>query len=126
MPIRASNIVVVYFVIGAVMFGGGAITFDDSGVTQFFLEEDDDELTPDNQTSSNLQGLSGTITNLISQVGGPALLVWNLITGIAVFLNWPIVVLVENNAPPSIVLLLGGAPTVMFYMALIRLVRTSA
>jgi hypothetical protein len=53
-------------------------------------------------------------------------LVWNLVLGIVSFLNWPIVVCIENGVPARITVLLGGSPTVMFYGSLITLVKSSA
>jgi len=124
--IRASNIIVIYFVIGAVMFGGGAVAFDDSGLTQFFVDMSGGDVDASNQTGENLTGVSGAITSLVGSFGGPAILVWNLFAGLVAFLNWPLFVLIDSGAPPRVTVLLGGTLTVAFYMAAIRLVRSSA
>lgn len=126
MAIRFSRIVLLYFVLGAVMFGGGAVTYDDSGVTKYFIDEDGENVAAGNEPSSNLQGVAGAITSLVGQVGGATVLVWNLAVGVVSFLNWPIVVCIENGVPPSVTVLLGGSPTVMFYGSLVTLVRSSA
>lgn len=126
MPIRASNIIIIYFIIGAVMFGGGAVTFDNSGVTQFFITQEPDGVTPADDTKERLDGVSGVITNLIGSFGGPAILVWNLFVGLLAWMHWPLVVLIENAAPPRVTILLGGTLVVAFYMATIRLVKSSA
>jgi len=124
---QISKILVMYFVIGAVMFGGGAVTFDNSGVTAFFVDmADDGSVEPDSDTQDKLTGLSGAITSLVGQFGGPLVLVWNLVVGIVAYLHWPVTVLVDNHAPPRVTLLLGGTFTAMFYVALISLVRSSA
>jgi len=126
MPIRASQIVLMYFIIAAVMFGGGAITWDNSGPTKYFIDMGPDGVGPSDETSSNLEGVSGAITSLVGSFGGPAILVWNLFAGIVSFIHWPLIVLWDNGAPPRVTILLGGALTAMFYMATIRLVRSSA
>lgn len=127
MVVRASNIVLTYFVIGAVMFGGGGVTFDDSGLTQFFVSQDAaGGVQPDDQPENRLDGVSGVITNLVGAFGGPAILVWNLFVGLVAYVHWPLTVLIEHAAPPRVTLLLGGTLQVAFYMATIRLVRASA
>jgi hypothetical protein len=126
MPIRASNIILIYVVLAVVMFGGGIITWDDTGPTQFFVDMGPDGVTPSDETQDNLQGVSGAITSLVGSFGGPAVLVWNLFAGLVSFIHWPLFVSLEAGAPLRVVLLLGLIPTVMFYMAVIRLVRASA
>jgi hypothetical protein len=126
MPLRASHIVLIYFVIGAVMFGGGAVSYDDSGVTQFFVTKDPDGVSPADEPEQKLDGVSGVITNLVGAFGGPAILVWNLFVGLLTYIHWPLVVLIENAAPPRVTVLLGGTFQVAFYMAAIRLVKSSA
>jgi len=124
--VQFSNLIIVYFVVGAVMFGGGAVTFDDSGVTKFFVDMDGNDVSPDGEPESKLSGLSGTITSLVGQFGAPLVLIWNLVVGVVSFLHWPLTVLIENNAPPRVTLLLGGTFTAMFYMALLGLVTRSS
>lgn len=126
MPVRASHVVLIYFVLGAVMFGGGAVTFDNSGVTQFFITQDSQGVSPADEPEQQLSGVSGVITNLVGAFGGPAILVWNLFVGLLTWMHWPLVVLIENAAPPRVSVLLGGTPVVAFYMAVIRLVKSSA
>lgn len=126
MPIRTSDIIIIYFVIGALLFGGGVVTWDDSGPTQFFVEMDGGDVDASSGPQENLSGVSGAITSLVGSVGGPVILVWNLFSGLVAFLNWPLFVLGDAGAPPRVTLLLGGTLTVMFYMSAIRLVRSSA
>ena len=108
------------------MFGGGAVTYDNSGVTQFFITKDSSGVSPADEPEQKLDGVSGVITNLIGAFGGPAILVWNLFVGFLSYLHWPVVVLIEHAAPPRVTLLLGGTLQVAFYMATIRMVKSSA
>ena len=127
MPLRASHIIMIYFIMGATMFGGGAVSYDNSGVTQFFVKQDGDGgVSPADGPESKLTGVSSVITNLIGAFGGPAILVWNLFVGLLAWMHWPVVVLIENAAPPRVTILLGGTLVVAFYMATIRLVKSSA
>lgn len=124
---HVSNVIVLYFVIGAVMFGGGAVTWDDSGVTAFFVDlGPEGQVSPDAGPEDRLSGVSGAITSLVGEFGGPIVLVWNLVIGLISFIHWPLVVCIEHNVPPRVTVLLGGTPTAMFYMALIILVKGSA
>lgn len=121
-----TRILVVYLVLGALMFGGGAVSWDDTGPTKYFLSKDEVGVTPDDQPSQTLGGVAGAITSLVGQFGAPLILVWNLVVGLVSFLHWPIFVMVENAVPPRVTVLLGGSLTVMFYGGIVRLVRSSA
>lgn len=124
--IRASNIVMIYFILGAVLFGGGVVSWNNSGLTKFFIHQSAGDVGPSSHTQSKLSGVSGEITSIIGSFGGSAIIVWDLFTGLIAFLNWPLFVFLGSGAPVSVVVLLGGTPTVAFYMAAIRLVRSSA
>lgn len=121
---QLTRILLLYFVMGAVMFGGGAVQFDDSGVTQYFISDQTGE--PSDQAQGELSGLDSAIASLVGQVGGAIQLVWNLVFGIVLFLNWPLTVMLDNGVPPRVSILFGGSLTVMFYGSLITLVRSSA
>jgi len=123
---RFSTIVLAYFVIGAVMIGGGAVAFDDAGVAQFFVDDGPNGIAPNSDTVQNLDGIGGALQSIVDQFAGPIVLIWNLVVGLLTYLNWPVVVLATNGAPPMATLLLGGSLTVAFYGSVIRLVRTSA
>lgn len=126
MAIRSTNIVIIYFVIGAVMFGGGAVSWDNSGPTQHFVDMGPDSVSPNEDVQDDLEGVGSAITNLIGSFGGPVLLVWNLFFGLVSFIHWPLFVFSDVGAPVEITVLLGGTLTAMFYMAVIRLVKSSA
>jgi hypothetical protein len=126
--VRFSNIVLAYFVIGVVMFGGGAVQWDNSGVAQFFVEQD--QQTGEFQGSENLDSkkdqAGSALGSVANAVAGPILVVWNLAVGLFAALHWPVVVLNSNNAPPIMVLGLGGPFVAAFYLSFIRLIRRSA
>lgn len=124
---QLSDVVLVYFVIGAVMTGGGAVDLGASGgegpgIVGFFVQEDaEGNLEPANETTSNIDDAGGAISTIVNLAVGGIVLVWNLVTGLFTFINWPIFALTQANAPPMAVLLLGGSFTSAFYMAVIGL-----
>jgi len=123
---RFTRVILLYFVLGAVMFGGGAISFEEAGVAVFFVEQDSGSFAATDKADEGLQGLGGAIQQLVGEFIGAVQLVYNLAVGLLGFMNWPIVVLLSNNAPPMAVLLIGGTLSVSFYLSVISLVRTSA
>lgn len=133
---RFTNVILAYFVIGVVMFGGGAIDYQDSGVSTFFVEtnktttaaggNNSTTLKPSAEAESGLSAIGGAIGDLVGQFLGAIQLVYNLIVGLLGFLNWPIIVLLGVNAPPLAVLLIGGTFSAAFYLSVIRLIQQSA
>lgn len=125
---RFTNVVLAYFVMGAVMWGGGAIAWQDSGLGPVFIETPGDGTTQANEeTSDDLSQLGGPIQAAASAVAGTGLIaVWNILVKIVGVLNWPIITLISQNAPPRVTVVGGGAITVAFWVTFIRLVRSSA
>jgi len=122
---RFGEILLAYFVIGAVMWGGGAIQWDQSGVGGLIFDDAaDGEVNRD--TGEQLERSAGPIENAITSFGAPLLAIWNVVVKIIGYLFWPITVLQSNNAPPRVVVLLGGSFTMVFLGAVIRLIRRSA
>lgn len=125
--VRFSNIVLAYLIIGGVMWAGGAVAWGDAGINQFFIDQNAaGDIDPTSGPQEELGGVGSTIQNVIASFGAPLVLIWNLITGLISWLNWPLAVLVSVNAPPRIVVLVGGPMTAAFYLSIIRVVRTSA
>lgn len=122
---RFSNIIVLYFVLGAVVFGGGAINYDNSGVAQYFVHKSPSGGSVNDKVKNQYSGLGSAITNLVNTFGGAIILVWNLAVGVVSFLAWPFTVCISNNVPFEVSLLLGGTPTVGFYGSIIVLIRSS-
>lgn len=129
---QLSDVILVYFVIGAVMVGGGAVDVGASGgqgpgIVGFFVEEDaDGEIQPGQNATGNIDDAGGAISSIVNLAVGAIVLVWNLASSLFSFINWPILVLWQNNAPPMATLLLGGSFTAAFYMAVIGLLWRSS
>jgi hypothetical protein len=125
--VRFTNILIVYFVIGAMMWGGGAINWQESGVGGLIVQSTGDDVEINEQTADELQQRGGPIQEAAGALGAsPILAVWNLLVGLIGYLFWPITTLQGVGAPPRIVVLAGGTPVVAFYAGVLRLIRTSA
>jgi hypothetical protein len=124
---QLSDVVLIYFVIGAVMVGGGAVDVGQAGIVNFFVEEDDGgNIEATGNATNQIDKTGGSISTVVSLAVGVALLVWNMATGLFAFIHWPLVALTQANAPPMAVLLFGGSFTAAFYMAVIGTVWRSA
>lgn len=121
------NIIVLYFIVGAVMWAGGAINWNNAGVGQFIITANDNSVAQNGNATQDLTEIGGPIEEAASNVDGLGLLaVWNLIVGLLGYLTWPITVLQSRSAPIEIVVLLGGTLQMTFFVAVIGLVRRSA
>ena len=123
--VRFANIVIGYFIIGAVMWGGGALVWSDAGVGTLFINNPQTGDINEN-TTEQLKETGGPIQQAANAATGGLIAVWNLMVQLIGFLFWPIQTLADSNAPPQIVVLFGGTPTVAFVGAVIRVVRGSA
>lgn len=123
---RFRYIILAYFVIGAMMFGAGLITWQEGGLVGTFVENDASGVSGNEETNEQISETGSTITQLVDAFGGPIIIIWNFVDRVLGFIHWPIVTLANNNAPPRITILLGGGFVVGFYMSLVGLVRSSA
>lgn len=125
--VRFGEVVLTYFVIGAVMWGAGLIDGGQLGVADIFFDiSETGAVTASEEPQGLLDAMGNSIIDVAGGLVGPVLAVWNVITELAAVLFWPVVALRTTGAPASVVVLLGGAPTVAFFMGIIRLVRESA
>jgi hypothetical protein len=124
--VRFNEILAAYFVIGALMWGGGAIAWDETGVGQLFVETPGSDLSVNEETTGKLEDANGPIQESVAALGAsPLLAVWNIIVGLIGYISWPVTVLQSVNAPPRVTVLAGGTMLVLFFGAVIRLLRTS-
>jgi hypothetical protein len=123
---RFGAIIMAYFVIGAVLWGGGVIAWSQAGVAGTFIDDPENAETNE-KTGQQLERLGGPIDQLADTVtGGGMLAVWNILLNLISFLFWPIMTLWRVGAPAEATVLLGGSLTTGFYVSLIRMVRGSA
>jgi hypothetical protein len=123
--VQFSQILVTYFVIGAVMWGGGAIAWGETGLVGQFIEDPggpNSQVEANQQTGDQLARSGGPIQEAAQSVGGSGLLaVWNIVAGIIGFAFWPVGVLVSVDAPPRLIVLAGGSMSTAFVAGVIRL-----
>jgi len=123
---RFTTIIVTYFVIGAVMWGGGAIAWDDSGVGQYLIE-DPTRGDANEGVQSNIEQAGGPIQQAAGTIGGGGVLaIWNILVQFIAYLFWPLSVLISINAPPRATTLIGGTLVISFLATMVRIIRGSA
>lgn len=123
---RMGNLVLAYFIIGTVMWGGGALTFEEAGVVTAVVTIDGGQIGVNETFAGEIERQDSIIGGVVTAFGAGLLIVWNLIFAILKFIHWPLVTLIQNHAPPAITVLLGGGMTLSFYLALISLVTRSS
>jgi hypothetical protein len=125
--LRFTQIVLAYLLIGAVVWGGGAVAYGNAGPIQYFIaQEDGADLVVASEPSGAIENTGQTITNVISQFGGPVVLLWNFVVQVTGWLNWPLFTLMRANAPPRIIVTLGGGFTAAFWLSLAALIAQRA
>lgn len=123
---RFQNLILAYFLVGAMMWGGGAIQWDDTGVATLIVSVDNGDVDAQEDTKDDAEKMGGPIQEGLQSVGGGALLaVWNFVVKFLGFLFWPVLATQTIGSPTRVVVLVGGGLTTAFLGAIIRLVRTS-
>lgn len=123
---RFQTIILGYFLIGALMWGGGVIQWDDSGVGGLIIEQNNGNVEANEDTAQSVRESGGAIQEAVNSFAGPLAAIWNFVAKFIGYLFWPITTLQSVNAPPRIVVLLGGGLTMAFIGAFIRLFKGSA
>lgn len=129
---RLSEAVTAYFIMAAVMFGSGVVPFDQAGLVNVFMEDDDGAIGANESAVINGGDASGMLDNLIGPVrnalgtiaGGSLLAVWGAIDRLAGFVFWPVTVTRYIGAPREVVLL-SGVMAVSFTFGVLRVFRGS-
>lgn len=124
---RLGSVVITYFVIGAVMWGSGLLDAGQLGVAEIFFDfSETGEVQPSEEPQGLLDSMGNSIIDVAGGLVGPVLAVWDVLTQLISVLFWPVSALRSVGAPTEVVVLLGGTPTVAFFMGVIRTVRESA
>lgn len=120
------NLILAYFVIGTMMWGGGVLAFEEAGVITSVVDNNGGDVQVNESLSGKVDEQDSVIGGVVSAFGGGLLIVWNMFIILVKFIHWPIITLAQNNAPPQITVLLGGGMTLSFYLAIIMLVSRSS
>lgn len=125
--VRFGEVVLTYFTIAAVLWGAGLLDAGQLGVVEIFFDfSENGTVVASQEPQGLLDAMGNSIIDVAGGLVGPILAVWNVLTALISVLFWPVVALRANDAPTSVVILLGGTPTVAFFMGVIRTVRESA
>lgn len=116
------NMFIIYFMIGLVLFAGGAIDFNEFDVANAYVENEDGGLSVrENVTQSlgniNPQETSNPIFETAYSLISPLVLAWSLFSPILSVVFFPLNVMLSVNAPLVLVLGLGLLPTMLFIIA---------
>ena len=122
---RFSSILIVYFLLGAVMWGGGALDWSEAGVGQYIIDDPATDTVSQN-ASDDLESLGGPIQNVTGTLGGGLIAIWNLMAKFLAYLFWPVTALQAAGAPSRVVVTAGGGVSMAFIAAFIRTIRGSA
>lgn len=120
---RWGHVLLVYFLAGAMLWGGGLIGWGQAGLGTAVVD-DPVNGTVANETSANVDSTQNVIQQTAQATGGgPLLAVVTFVGSFFEFVFWPFFVLGELSAPPRVQVTLGGAFVVAFLGAFIRFAR---
>lgn len=126
---RLGAMVMAYFMIGALLFGGGAIPAEETGLVGTFVDFDNEGVNEEEVGTDEgglLSNLVGPVENALNTVAGGGLIaVLNKIDAFLGFVAWPWTVMSYWNAPFIVRMLVAGPLTVAFTVGGLRVLRSS-
>lgn len=116
----------VYFLMDAVMWGGGAIAWDKVGVGALVLDVDGSKVEANESTTGDLEKIGGPIQEAQTSVSGGGLIaILYIVFKVLGFIFWPIAVTISQGMPIEVIVLLGGTPSIGMLGAAIQMIRRS-
>jgi hypothetical protein len=99
-----SSVLLVYFLIGFVLWGGGVIGYDEAGVTEMVISGVSGQgVTLNTETANDVENLNGPIEQAVNTfAGGGLLAAWKFVSGLIDFMFWPTSVPISTNAPVEV------------------------
>lgn len=122
---RLNAIILAYFLMGAMAWGGGALSWEKAGMGQIIIDDPGADDPTNQATQNKLENVGGPIQQAATSISGGLVAVWNIVVSLLAYLFWPIITLKGAGAPAEVWVVGGGTPTIGFYGALIRSVRGS-
>jgi hypothetical protein len=117
--ISLTPVLLAYFVMAAVMFGGGLIQAEDAQPLGLAYDEDELESGDVEPEQDQYRNTFENFISYITPLVGILVAAINFLVTVVAFINWPIFALSTAGAPLRVIVLLGGTMTAMFYMAAI-------
>lgn len=117
--IDLGRVVIIYFVVGATMWGGGAIDWNEAGIGNLIIDvTSDGDVERNSNTSDDLERLGGPIEESQTTISGGGLLaVLEFLRRFLGFLFWPVSVFQSHNAPVGVTVLFGGTLSMSMLVA---------
>lgn len=122
---RFDTIVLAYFVIAAMMWGGGVLDYEETGMTQLMITNNESGVGANPAIQNQVEQIEGN-SGLIGTLGGGILLVWDLFIQFLGAMLWPITGLNAVGAPPVVTVALGGPFFLAFVITIIVLLMRRA
>lgn len=117
-----SNVVVLYFILGATMYGGGVVGADDAGLVDTFVD-DPDTGGVNSELADDVSKADEPIRETLSTIGGGEVVaLWGALTALLDVLFWPVVTATAVGAPASIIVL-SGTLTASFFVGFLVFIR---
>lgn len=123
--VRLGSVGITYFVVGALFYGSGLISWEEAGIATYFFSSPGTKAV-DGGALGGLQSTGGAIESIGAAVTGPILAIWNLLTTIIGFLGWPVGALLNAGVPWEGAILLGGTFVVALFFAIVNTVVRAA
>lgn len=129
---RFSHIAIVYFLMGVIVVGSGAVPMGQLGIANVFIDVDGADVST-NETSVGggnaqegmLDNLIGPVKNTLNTITGGALLaVWGPLSKLTGFVAWPVATANYIGAP-RFVKMLSGVLVASFTFGMLRVFRAS-
>jgi len=135
---RFSHIAVIYFLMGVIVFGSGAVppgqmgVDEQLGIATMFIDVDGADVTANETSVGGTEEQNGMLDNLIGPVknalntitGGALLAVWGPISKLTGFYAWPVTV-ANSIGAPLFVKMLSGVLVASFSFGVFRVFRAS-
>lgn len=123
---RLSHVVMAYFVVGAFLWGGGAVSFDQIGIGSLIISTVDTggNVETNEETAGQLENTGGPVEQALNTVSGGGLIAaWNFAINFLAFFFWPITTLEQVNAPVEVTVSLGGGMSFSMLLGLLAVLR---
>lgn len=129
---RFSHIAVIYFMMGVIVIGTGAVPYAELGIGEVFIDVEGDDVDVNEDSIVGEDGSGGMINDLIGPIanalntitGGALLAVWGPISKMSAAYAWPVATSRHLDAP-QIVVMFSGVLTASFTFGVLRVFRAS-
>ena len=117
-----------YFVLGAMSWGAGLVDRQRSGMVNTFFHIEDGNVHTVDGVAEMLGELGENLSefNPAELMLGSVVLVLGIVRDVVFYIFWPVTTLQALQAPPEIVLLVGGSLVVAFFVGTVRVFRAAA